>query len=362
MAVVSDWQEYLTSYFGPCPKDLIEALVQQYLLPTGTDTEGCLVDAQLDRRPILVRYPQIALPPTVEVFIDRYTALPHDTKIGFFDSSLEPATIDSFLLDNKHNRSSGRSVVEDLPPNGPHATSTLDKRPDAMATLDIVNRDNLLWRSGAGKFHCAISGVLSEPRARSVSHYHHLPFWNLSLGGTKLYVLYDIRHVPGAQYARDNTLSTVPLTWATFLAMAQEGRAWLAAITDRTALFVPEHIAHDVYTLDHNGLYRGLQGNWLTDIPESLETLIYASFEENGDLRFKITVRDISRIVYGSIYTHIVNGVECIQESEDDGEDDGCFRTRDFGYKTSKQKKRRRRVVKGPPLPTANQTLNAAPA
>ena len=81
----------------------------------------------------------------------------------------------------------------------------------------------LKWSPRNGLLLCGMSGVLSEPHARSISHYHHIPFWNYSFSGTKLYVIYDVteatrRHLVTPK--NSDSLSSSPLKLADFKQLA----------------------------------------------------------------------------------------------------------------------------------------------
>ena len=150
-----------------------------------------------------------------------------------------------------------------------------------------------------------MSGVLSEPHARSISHYHHIPFWNYSFSGTKLYVIYDVteatrRHLVTPK--NSDSLSSSPLKLADFKQLAISNYAWVAEIHGHrpgNTIYMPHHFAHDVFTTNVDVLYMGLQGNWLTSLPESSTLLIRASDQENGHMRFQITQQSINALFLG---------------------------------------------------------------
>ena len=118
-------------------------------------------------------------------------------------------------------------------------------------------------------------------------------------------VIYDVteatrRHLVTPK--NSDSLSSSPLKLADFKQLAISNYAWVAEIHGHrpgNTIYMPHHFAHDVFTTNVDVLYMGLQGNWLTSLPESSTLLIRASDQENGHMRFQITQQSISALFLG---------------------------------------------------------------
>ena len=289
---IKQWSIYLSQYFNVA---LTVAEVKSLLgfrLPV---LESKSLEAiQHDRKPSVFTINSMDAPASPADFINNYVEIPSDRYVGFFYEIEGIVHIDSFLNTTKRKE---RSIIEDLKPK----TRKLSK------LLEQINYDNILWKTRNGLLLCGMSGVLSEPHARSISHYHHIPFWNYSFSGTKLYVIYDVteatrRHLVTPK--NSDSLSSSPLKLADFKQLAISNYAWVAEIHGHrpgNTIYMPHHFAHDVFTTNVDVLYMGLQGNWLTSLPESSTLLIRASDQENGHMRFQITQQSIDALFLGEV-------------------------------------------------------------
>jgi hypothetical protein len=298
------WNKYLLAYFGE-NKDL--SLLDEFRLSSSIYKHDVVVQVQDGRVPTLFTFPKPKhFPSDTTDFVCNYINTSMDIDVLFFDDDVPSATLQTVIDDSKTVRtiqtrngytrplilnSKRRSIVEGL---------TIIPGGLCESTLDKINRFNLLWNTRIGKVHCGISGVLSEPSARSISHFHHLPFWNFSYRGTKLYILYDIRVAQKRGFVSveyNTSTSSTPLRFEHFLELATLKCAWLAEMKGCQLLLVPEHIAHDVFTVDDGMLYMGMQGNWLADSKQARSILLQSTYKTHDEMQFPATKRDVERIL-----------------------------------------------------------------
>jgi hypothetical protein len=300
------WIKYLSQYFG---KDLLlpdlQKLDEYRLKVSHSFSQDSLRDVQVNRTPALFILRSAAIPSSPTDFLKNYVGVSLDQRVGFFDHLTPSKSLLDILAQNTPIilktqggfprrplilNNNPQSIVEDL---------AIQPKGFCQPILQTVNKYNQLWQTSIGHVHCGISGVLSEPGARSISHYHHVPFWNYSYRGTKLYVLYDIKAATKFVTVRsDSSTSSKPLKWKHFLILAQQKKAWLAEIQANQVLFVPEAMAHDVFTVDDGMLYTGMQGNWLSDSANNTrEILQKATYPSHGAMQFPATTRDGERML-----------------------------------------------------------------
>ena len=315
----SRWLRYLTMYFGQVDLSQLKLLEPYQLRWNSRFSNEALVQVQNTRTPALfvLDNSKFHWPSNVTDFLRNSIGVDMDINVGFFDDQEPSRSLREILRDNTPvstlTNSSGkrlpslilrqksRSVVEDLP-IGSHSA--------CLPLLEHINQYNRLWQTPVGKIHCGINGVLSEPRARSISHFHHLPFWNFAYQGTKLYMLYDINAAIRLNFVRvksDQTMSSSPLQFSQFLILARSGQAWLAELRAGQILLVPEKIAHDVFTVDEGELYMGLQGNWLAEAESSRRILEKSTYPSNGHMQFQATKRDVERMLENTVYSDSSN-------------------------------------------------------
>lgn len=312
---MSDWHTYLRTYFDEplLTADVVSRLLDEYRLRE-TEVVSWYNLAPVAHDVFNARVPAIIRIPTYCGHIRRSADLleqldvPYHAKVECFNSDTRFLLRDFVLY---RSAILPISIVEDL-----GLTIYMYNRESPIEELSatINHSFNRFTRSEALEELAGASGVLSEQFARSISHHHLIPFYNIALVGRKLYVMYDALTAQTMGYCSEHidqsdTVTTRPLTLVEFQNMAAVGAAWFAEIGANSSnmLLATHHIAHDVYTVDVGVvdlLYVGLQANWL---PYSIDDetirrlLYYARHTERGYLRLKTTTQDIDDILNGTI-------------------------------------------------------------